>query len=383
MSTKQHRMKTNEKQDQVSKEALIEKLASCDNPYMLFQIEKILDRTNTVAPIGKMVEAYPWLVSEFIPRDMNVQTKLEPPLLSKLATYETRVTPYLYFLGLLMLVLAAALINLMSHEGENIAVAIFQSNVAMLFGGLWFVFLADFLILYFLYKKTQVKPPKMVLYLRILVLLFPPIRMGARHIEDPSLQWIPFMGWSFRNEGLLRFVKEKFSIPMIIIALLIIPVLLIEWKFYEPVEAYLNTDLSFILDMTQAFIWLAFAYEFILMLAISREKLDYALKNWVDLLIIFLPFIAFIRTLRIIKVARLSHLARGYKLRGLLMKARQGLLFAGIIYRFSRLKEFQIKSLKKKLDNNRKEREILEEELVAIYDIHMGKQETTSFNRRD
>lgn len=328
-----------------------------------------MDRKATVAPIGKMVESYPWLLSENTPRDMSVQTKVEPPMHSKLAKYESKITPYLYFLGLLMLVLAAALINLLSHEGENIAVAIFQSNVALLFGALWFVFLADFLVLYYLYMKVKTKPPKMALYLRVLVLLFPPIRMGSRHIVDPSLQWIPFMGWSFRNEGLLKYVKEKFSIPMIIIALLIIPVLVIEWKFYEPVEAYLNTDLSFVLDMTQAFIWLAFAYEFILMLAISRDKLDYAVKNWVDLLIIFLPFIAFIRTLRIIKVARLSHLARGYKLRGLLMKARQGILFAGLIYRFARLQEYQIKSLKKKLDNNRKEREVLEEELVTLYEI--------------
>lgn len=373
MSSKQHTMKSNGKQEQVCKEDLLEKIASCDNPYLLFQIEKLLDRKNSLNPIGKMVETYPWLLSEVIPRDMKVRTKLEPPQFSKLARYESSVTPYLYFLGLLMLVLAAALINLLSHEGENIAVAIFQSNVAVLFGALWFVFLADFLILYFLYLKTEEKPPKMVLFLRVLVLLFPPIRMGSRHIEDPSLQWIPFMGWSFRNEGLLKYVKEKFSIPMIVIALLIIPVLLIEWKFYEPVEAYLNTDLSFILDMTQAFIWLAFAYEFILMLAISREKLEYALKNWVDLIIIFLPFIAFIRTLRIIKVARLSHLARGYKLRGLFMKARQGILFAGFIYRFARLKEFQIKSLKKKLDNNRKEREILEEELITLYQTSEAK----------
>lgn len=48
------------------------------------------------------------------------------------------------------------------------------------------------------------------------------------------------------------------------------------------------------------------------------------------------------------------------------MKARQGVLFAGFLYRIMTLKGFQIKSLKKKLDKNQKEREILEEELVSL-----------------
>ncbi|MDO9554509.1 hypothetical protein [Rhodonellum sp.] len=350
-----------------NKEALIQKIESCDNPYLLFQIEKLLDRKNTVAPIGKLVGEYPWLIKEGVPRDMEVRTKLEPPIHSTIARYDSKMAPYLYYIGLFMLVLAAALINLMSNEGENIGVALFQSKVALIFGLLWIVFLVDFLIVYFLYLKSESKPPKITLYLRAFVLLFPPLRIGAQHLEDPSLQWIPFMGWSFRNEGLLKDVKEKFSIPMIVIALLIIPVLVIEWKFYEPLEAFLKTDLSFVLDMTQAFIWLAFAFEFIMMITISREKMAYAQRNWIDLLIIFLPFIAFIRTMRVIKIARLSHLSRGYKLRGLFMKARQGLLLAGFLYKIVSLKEFQIKSLKKKLDDNRKEREIIEEELVTLY----------------
>ncbi len=49
------------------------------------------------------------------------------------------------------------------------------------------------------------------------------------------------------------------------------------------------------------------------------------------------------------------------------MKARQGLFFAGFLYRIMTLREFQIKSLKKKLDDNQKEREVLEEELIGLY----------------
>jgi hypothetical protein len=205
---------------------------------------------------------------------------------------------------------------------------------------------------------------------RMSALIFPPLRMASRHIQEVELTWLPFYGWAKSNEGLLVQLKRKFSIPMIIIALLIIPVLLVEWKFYDEVSAYLNTDLSFVLDMVQAFIWMAFAFEFILMFSITNEKVDYIKNNWIDVFIILLPFIAFIRTLRLVKIARLSQLARGYKLRGLLMKARQGFVFASFFYRILTIKpNFQIKNLKKKLEKNQKEREAIEEDLVELYKI--------------
>src|SRR5690606_20817932 len=140
----------------------------------------------------------------------------------------------------------------------------------------------------------------------------------------------------------------------------------------------LKMDLSFLLVIVQAFIWMAFAFEFILMFSISTDKMEYATKNWIDILIILLPFISFIRTLRIIRVARLSQLARGYKLRGLLMKAKQGFIFASFFKRILALKPgFQINSLKKKLEKNQREREILEEELMELYETLRAQQQYT------
>lgn len=354
------------KETYVSKETLINEIESCDNPYLLYQIRNLLQRTDDLKPLKQLVSDFPVLVQESPPRDLRVITGLKAPTQKGLAKYDTIAAPILYFFGLAMLVLAAALINLLSHEGENISVAIFQSKVAGIYLFGWSIFVADLIGVYFLSRKFSIKLTKADCIQRFAVLLFPPLRIGTPHLLDPSIQWIPFIGWSYRNEGLLKNLKERFSIPMIVIALLIIPILIIEWQFYDPVEQYLQADLAFWLDMAQGFIWLAFSFEFILMISISREKITYAIENWIDLLIILLPFVAFVRTIRLIKITRLTQLSRGYKLRGLLMKARQGVLFAGFLYRILTLQQFQIKSLKKKLDKNQKEREILEEELVAF-----------------
>ena len=97
-------------------------------------------------------------------------------------------------------------------------------------------------------------------------------------------------------------------------------------------------------------------------------------KNWIDLLIILLPFVSFIRSLRLVKVAKLSQLSRGYKLRALLMKAREGFIFASFFSRLMTVKpDFQLKKLMKKLNENQKEREIIEEDLAKLSQWLMNK----------
>lgn len=354
------------KENFVDKEALIRQIRTCENPYLLYQIRQLLQRADDLEPLTQLVTDFPILVQDAPPRDLRVITGIDPPRQNTLERYDTLISPFLYVVGLGMLVLAAALVNLLSHEGENISIALFQSKVAGMYLMGWSVFVLDIAVVYWIASKSPTKPLRGDWAKRLLVLVFPPLRIGTPHLMNPSIQWLPFKGWSYRNEGLLKYLKEKFSIPMIVIALLIIPVLIIEWKFYESAEQYLQTDLGFWLDMAQGFIWLAFTFEFILMLSISREKLAYAVGNWIDLLIILLPFVAFVRTIRLVKIARLTQVARGYKLRGLLMKARQGVLFAGFLYRIMTLKDFQVKTLKKKLDKNQQAREILEEELLSL-----------------
>jgi len=359
-----------EQNSEIKKDELIASLEACDNPYVLRQIESMLRRKQALQPLQEMAQDFPVLLEDHSPRDLTLKTHYPAPQQNTLSRYDSWATPIFFFLSLLMLMLGAAIINAITHDEDNVMVIIFTANVARIYALGWLLYLADFLALIYLSRKNSEKMASAEFLFRVAALIFPPLRMASRHIQQVEITWLPFYGWTKSNEGLLIQLKKKFSIPMIVIALLIIPVLLVEWRYYDEVSAYLDTDLSFVLDMVQAFIWMAFAFEFILMFSITNEKIEYIKNNWIDVLIILLPFIAFIRTLRLIKIARLSQLARGYKLRGLLMKARQGFVFASFFYRILTIKpDFQINNLRKKLENNQKEREKIEEDLMELYQV--------------
>ncbi|MFC4872320.1 hypothetical protein [Negadavirga shengliensis] len=354
------------------KKNIIKAISACDNPYLLGHLEYLLEREASLVPLSGLARKFPLLLEKVLPRDTKLKTNLQPGNSGLLGQYEKIATPLFFYVSLFMLIIIAAIVNAISLDHEGFF-SPFQSQLAKIYWIGWFFYLADFLAIIVLARKTSEQLASSEFIARALVLIFPPIRLASRHIQQPELVWIPYYRWSKANEGLLKHIKEKFSIPMIVIALLIIPVLVIEWKFYDEVSSFLQADLSFILDMVQAFIWLAFAFEFILMISISNEKIHYTQLNWIDVLIILLPFISFVRTMRIIKIARLSQLARGYKLRALLMKARQGLIFASFFRRILSIKpDFQIKKLKKKLDRNQKEREAIEEELMTLYAVLNG-----------
>ncbi|MFP4090891.1 MAG: hypothetical protein ACLFT3_11325 [Cyclobacteriaceae bacterium] len=152
---------------------------------------------------------------------------------------------------------------------------------------------------------------------------------------------------------------------MIGIALLIVPVLIIEWKLMDWVKReFPDLQIRPILEGVQTFIWSAFTFEFLLMISISERKLHYAKKNWIDLLIILLPFVSFLRTLRISQITRLKYATRSFKLRGVITKAKQGLIFADFLQRIFRLKpENEMKRLHRLLKENQREREDLERKL--------------------
>ncbi len=351
------------------KSNIIAAVKECDNVYLLTQMESMLRRQQHLENLNALCKQFPILLKKNRPQDKVVKTDLNSPTSNLLSKYDSAAIPVFFYIALIMLMLAAALVNSIAGANSETFTLLFQERIARFYLIGMLLFVADYVVLLYLSNKTRNKLAISEFILRTVALLFPPLRLASRHIQKVELIWMPIYGWSKCNEGLLKLMKRKFSIPMIIIALLIIPVLLVEWKFYDEVAAFLNTDLSFYLDMVQAFIWMAFAFEFIIMFSISNEKINYAKKNWIDILIILLPFIAFIRTLRIIKIARLTQLARGYKLRGLLMKARQGFIFASFFQRILTIKPmYQIKNLKKKLDVNHKEREAIEDELIELYD---------------
>lgn len=205
----------------------------------------------------------------------------------------------------------------------------------------------------------------------LLPALVPPLRIGMAPTTGRRCVWIPGLGWRRRGRGLQRYLERAFSGPMMVIALLILPVLGLEFlssKQDEPERWLIIT-----LDVATRLIWLAFAIEFAVSLAATARKVSYCSRHWVDLAIILLPLIAFLRILRLarlgslVRTSRLGRLARTYRLRGLAMRAIRALLLLKVVERFSPwTAERRLASLRTAIARKREEIEELEDEITEV-----------------
>jgi voltage-gated potassium channel len=169
----------------------------------------------------------------------------------------------------------------------------------------------------------------------IAVALAPPLRATLAPVTMIDWNWLPGLGWRRTTRELARFCQRKLGGPMLLIALLILPVLLIQMLFDDLVQQYQLLALS--LDIAIRLIWLAFTVEFLVVLSVTPRKLEYATRHWVDLFIILLPFLAFARTLRLVRLGQLmrtgqmTKLASTYRLRGLALKVMQAILMLRVL----------------------------------------------------
>jgi len=195
----------------------------------------------------------------------------------------------------------------------------------------------------------------------------PSLRMCARSVEMDGRLWLPGMSWRRPNRRLRRRLEQHFSIPMIGIALLILPVLLVEFLLKDQVARY--GSLRIALHVGTGVIWFAFAGEFILMASIAEKKLDYIRKNWVDLAIIVLPFFSFLRSMqavrgsrlaRLAKIPQLTKLVRAYRLRGTVLKAFRALVLLDVSTRLIRTTpEKRLARLRSELTATRREARLI------------------------
>ena len=174
-------------------------------------------------------------------------------------------------------------------------------------------------------------------------LVCPSLRMGARSPEMNDKIWLPGMQWRRPDARLRRRLAKRFSVPMVGIALLILPVLIVEFFMKEQVARYLWLRVA--LHVSTGIIWFAFAAEFILMVSIAEKKWDYLKENWIDLTIIALPFFSFLRSLQAVrgtklaklaKVSQITKLVRAYRLRGTALKAFRALILLDVLTRLIR-----------------------------------------------
>lgn len=239
---------------------------------------------------------------------------------------------------------------------------------------LWPMFAVEAVMRYYLAWRAGERRRAVVQALVVLVL--PPLRLGYCGYYRRTEIWLPWLGWQKPDKQLYRRLEKAFSIPMILLATLVLPILVLEYGWPEWRERYLWFGLA--LDAASAVIWLAFAVEFILLISLSADKVQFCVRHWVELLIVVLPlaevlpalltdFIPALRLLRILRLQQLSRLGRVYRLRALVMKLWRAFLVLGLVQRLTgQTPEKRLRRLRELLAAKLDEVKELEQEIAQL-----------------
>ncbi|WP_440952066.1 potassium channel family protein [Methanococcoides sp. FTZ1] len=111
---------------------------------------------------------------------------------------------------------------------------------------------------------------------------------------------------SLSNDRLATKIESKLEIPMIVVALFVLPLVLVELEIVQTAPRIVK-----IATLLDNLIWFIFLLEFVLMLSLRSERLEYTKNNWFMLLLLVLtpPIIvpegfSSLRSLRSLRVAR-------------------------------------------------------------------------------
>jgi hypothetical protein len=278
-------------------------------------------------------------------------------------TWEDRLAGPMFFLAVLFLVVLAGLIHRYPRlEPTDPEVYLIQAAL----GALWLTFLVEAGFRFRL--RDRGRPVWKPLLAAAVCCLLPPLRMGCRSQTRPNHIWLPGLGWHEINNRLRRTLERAFSVPMIFFALLVLPLLAVEYLEAERIRA--EPVLALWLDVGTGVIWLAFAVELILMVAVSERKCRYCLLHWIDVVIVLMPAIELLplmRLLRLGRILRLEQLLRWgqlARLQALLSHGWRAFLLLQIVQRLAgRSPERQLKRLRELLQAKEEEVADLRQEI--------------------
>lgn len=136
--------------------------------------------------------------------------------------------------------------------------------------------------------------------------VLPPPPPGCRYVRVTGL------GIVIADDQLRRRVDRFFHVPMIILALLVLPLLLLDYVYIRETGTGGATRgwLWWLVIGGLTLIWIAFTLEFVLKIAIAEHRWEYLRRNWLDLIIIVIPL------LRPLRVAALARTSQAFRLRG-------------------------------------------------------------------
>jgi voltage-gated potassium channel len=281
-------------------------------------------------------------------------------------TWEDRLAGPLFFLALLFLVALAGLIHRYPQlKPDDPEVYVIQGVL----GVLWLVFLLEAVRRFWL--RDRGRPPWKSLAVAAACALLPPLRMGCRSQIRPNHLWLPVLGWRRIDGHLRRTLERVFSVPMIFFALMVLPLFALEFFWAEQVHA--EPALALGLDIGTAVIWLAFAVELILMVAVADRPVRYCFSNWINVAVVLLPAVEVLplfRLLRLGRVLRLEQLLRWgrlHRLQALTMRGWRALLLLQVVHRLTgHSLEHQLKQLQELLQAKEEEVAGLRQEIKEL-----------------
>ncbi len=135
----------------------------------------------------------------------------------------------------------------------------------------------------------------------------PPPPPGCRYVP---VRWV---GVVVADDDLRKRVDRWFHMPMIVLALLVLPLLLLDFMYIREGNAD-GTPTGgwtwWLVIGGLTLIWIAFTLEFIIKVTIAESRFEYLRRNWLDIVIIVIPLL---RPLRVASLARTTH---AFRLRG-------------------------------------------------------------------
>jgi voltage-gated potassium channel len=124
--------------------------------------------------------------------------------------------------------------------------------------------------------------------------------------------WVPLRGFLDVDDDIRRRVERFFNVPMLTLALLVLPLLVVDYYVARGGGEHNYPRLAFAVMCCHFALSVAFLVEFLVKIRIAQSRVSYLARNWIDLIIIVLPFL---RPFRALRVARL------YAVRGVGLKA--------------------------------------------------------------
>jgi len=291
-----------------------------------------------------------------------------------LDTFRARVMFLLSFSFLLLV--AGVVHHAINSEATAHELKVMQTALLIL----WPIFVVE--AAWGVVRRDRSQPLRPMLKQAAIVCFVPPFRMAMNDPRTGQI-WVPRIGWHPHGKELSERLEHAFAGPMVLVALMILPVLGLE--YFSAKDVHNSPELSFAVDVGIAVIWLAFTIEFVFKSSAHPKPTAFAIEHWLDLAIVVLPLLEFVlakwnlgaiarlaRAGQALSPVQLARMERLYRLRGVATEGWHALLLLDFIARMlghtpeKRLKQIgeRIVELENEISELRHDARSLEERLA-------------------